>query len=566
MKMFVSKIVHKNEVRIKVEFDYDAESLACLRKIKDTRWSKTLHAWHIPYNKESFDQLKSFFPDLEYESMSKEEKIAKTENEIRIKLIKPVEKAQAPLQLILKKNVQDDLKTIIRPVEYIEKNAGVHIAITPKRLFIRLPKNDTDIQYLRSFRYVNWDNANRQWIVPNYGKNLELLKSYFDKRQVSYTNSNDLRIIEKIEVEIEAGKLKVVNIRNRVLKVYVSFNHDLIVGIKKLTKCKWNPAENCWTAPYSISNAEHLRELAQNHSLQYSYEIKSGTAGAPRLPKAANFQKCPAEYIDKLKEIRYSKNTLDTYTDLFEEFINYYANKSLPDITEDEIVAFLRYLVNIRKVSTSYQNQSINAIKFYYERVLGGKRKIYFIERPIKENYLPEVLSEEEISQLIKTIQNIKHRAIIMTIYSGGLRISELINLKIKDINSDRMQLRISQSKGKKDRYTLLSKKTLLILRQYFKEYKPNQWLFEGEGQRQYSCRAIQNILRIAVIKAGIKKHVTVHTLRHSFATHLLEHGTELRYIQSLLGHSNSKTTEIYTHITTKGFNQIKSPLDEIEF
>lgn len=153
-----------------------------------------------------------------------------------------------------------------------------------------------------------------------------------------------------------------------------------------------------------------------------------------------------------------------------------------------------------------------------------------------------------------------------MTIYSGGLRISELINLKIKDIDSDRMQLRISQSKGKKDRYTLLSKKTLLILRQYFKEYKPNQWLFEGEGQRQYSCRAIQNILRIAVIKAGIKKHVTVHTLRHSFATHLLEHGTELRYIQSLLGHSNSKTTEIYTHITTKGFNQIKSPLDEIEF
>ena len=176
------------------------------------------------------------------------------------------------------------------------------------------------------------------------------------------------------------------------------------------------------------------------------------------------------------------------------------------------------------------------------------------------------MLSEEEVTAILKTITNIKHKALIMTIYSGGLRISELINLKVKDIDSDRMQIRVQQSKGKKDRYTLLSQKTLLILRQYFKEYKPKEWLFEGEGDGEYSQKAIQNILKRAVLKAGIKKRITVHSLRHSFATHLLENGTDLRYIQNLLGHSNSKTTEIYTHITTKGFDQIKNPLDKLEF
>ena len=187
------------------------------------------------------------------------------------------------------------------------------------------------------------------------------------------------------------------------------------------------------------------------------------------------------------------------------------------------------------------------------------------IERQRKENYLPEVLSEEEVVAILKAITNLKHKALIMTIYSGGLRISELINLKIRDIDSDRMQIRIQQSKGKKDRYTLLSKKTLITLRLYFKEYKPKEWLFEGEGGGQYTDSSIYSIFKRALTTAKITKKVSIHSLRHSFATHLLENGTDLRYIQNLLGHSSSKTTEIYTHITTKGFDQIKNPLDKLD-
>ena len=152
-----------------------------------------------------------------------------------------------------------------------------------------------------------------------------------------------------------------------------------------------------------------------------------------------------------------------------------------------------------------------------------------------------------------------------MTIYSAGLRVSELTNLRIKDIDSNRMQIRVEQAKGKKDRYTLLGDKTLEILRKYVAEYKPKEWLFEGVNGERYSTSSIQANLKIAVEKTDIKKRITVHTLRHSFATHLLEAGTDIRYIQSLLGHSSGKTTEIYTHITTKGFEQIKSPLDKLK-
>jgi site-specific recombinase XerD len=153
-----------------------------------------------------------------------------------------------------------------------------------------------------------------------------------------------------------------------------------------------------------------------------------------------------------------------------------------------------------------------------------------------------------------------------MLAYSGGLRLGEITRVKLTDIDSKRMQVRIEQSKGKKDRYTLLSVRLLPVLREYFKEYKPRLWLFEGATGGQYSVGSIQQIMKDAIQAAGIKKKASMHTLRHSFATHMLEHGTDLRYIQSLMGHESSKTTEVYTHITTKGFDQLKSPLDTLDF
>jgi integrase/recombinase XerD len=195
----------------------------------------------------------------------------------------------------------------------------------------------------------------------------------------------------------------------------------------------------------------------------------------------------------------------------------------------------------------------------------GGQRKVYLVDRLREEKRLPVVLNEKEIGDLLKATENIKHKAILMLAYSFGLRLIELINVKLTDIDTIRMQIRIEQSKGKIDRYTLLSVRLLEVLGEYLAIYKPKVWLFEGATGGQYSVGSVQAIMKNSMKKAGIKKKVSVHTLRHSFATHLLENGTDLRYIQSLLGHASSKTTEIYTHITTKGFDQIKSPLDKLD-
>ncbi len=195
----------------------------------------------------------------------------------------------------------------------------------------------------------------------------------------------------------------------------------------------------------------------------------------------------------------------------------------------------------------------------------GGTRKFYQLERPLKEQKLPTVLSVEEVQAMIKATTNLKHKTLIMVCYSAGLRLSELINLRLADVDSDRMQISVKGGKGKKDRYTLLSEKLLPLLREYFKAYRPKEYLFEGSDGGQYGERSLQNVVQSALQNANVKKHASVHTLRHSFATHLLEAGTDLRYIQSLLGHGSSKTTEIYTHVTSKALSGIRSPLDSLD-
>lgn len=271
----------------------------------------------------------------------------------------------------------------------------------------------------------------------------------------------------------------------------------------------------------------------------------------------------PPEYIERLELKRYSMSTARSYIHLFEEFMRFYADKSLLEINEQDIRRYLHQVVKQGR-SSSFQNQVINAIKFYYEQVLDMPQRFYDVDRPRPEKKLPTVLSEGEIARVVEHTVNLKHKAIIVTIYSCGLRLSELLNLRMADIQSDRNMVLVKQGKGKKDRTTVLSPRTLELLRKYYREYRPKEYLFEGPEGGRYSARSVQAIIKRSVRLAGIRKHVSAHTLRHSFATHLLENGTDLRSIQVLLGHSSSRTTEIYAHISTKFMRTIKSPLDNL--
>ena len=272
------------------------------------------------------------------------------------------------------------------------------------------------------------------------------------------------------------------------------------------------------------------------------------------------FRPCPEEYLLKLELKRYSNNTVKAYVNCFEAFINYYGHLNPIDINENEIRSYLQKLVQEGK-SSSYINQAINSIKFFYEMVHGMPNRFYTIERPRKETRLPKVLSKQEVMAVIENTNNIKHKCIVALLYSSGLRRNELLNLKVTDIDSKRMMVGIRQAKGNKDRYTVLSNGLLEDLKTYYREYRPKEFLFEGTNGGKYSSTSVLNINGSAAKRAGIKRKVSPHMLRHSFATHLLENGTDIRHIQLLLGHNSTKTTEIYTHVANRSFMNIKDLL-----
>lgn len=269
------------------------------------------------------------------------------------------------------------------------------------------------------------------------------------------------------------------------------------------------------------------------------------------------------KYRNRLIQKRYSQNTIDIYFNYFKDFCNYFKNSDLHNTKPEQINKYILDLIKTKNISPSQQNQRINAIKFYYEKILGKEKQYYSLHRPKREYKLPKILSKNEVKMILNSCNNIKHRCILMLIYSAGLRRSELINLEISDIDSERMIVNIRGSKGKKDRITLLSENILHLLRDYYKSYKPKVYLFEGQSGCKYSPSSVANILKKSAQKAGIKKNITPHMLRHSFATHLLEQGTDLRYIQELLGHNSSKTTEIYTHVSKKAIDKIRNPIDD---
>lgn len=269
----------------------------------------------------------------------------------------------------------------------------------------------------------------------------------------------------------------------------------------------------------------------------------------------------PESFIRKLELKGYAFNTAKSYVALFERFSNHFKDRELLDIDEEMIRNYLQNLVHQGR-SDSYVNQSLNAIKFYYEVVEEMPNRFYSIERPQKKKSLPKVISTEEVQAILSNTNNIKHKCILSLLYSAGLRRQELLNLKLEDIDSKRMVIMVKSGKGFKDRLTILSEHVLKDLRQYYKEWRPKTYLFEGKEGVPYSAESIRKILYRAAEKSGIRKKVTPHMLRHSFATHLLENGTDLRYIQTLLGHGSSKTTEIYTHVAINRIQEIKSPLD----
>jgi site-specific recombinase XerD len=262
----------------------------------------------------------------------------------------------------------------------------------------------------------------------------------------------------------------------------------------------------------------------------------------------------------------YSNATVKNYTYAFQQFRDYFAGKNLQTLTVKEIEDYLLHLRVAGNKSETVIHTSVNAIKFYYEQVLGLSKQHYTFIRPKKPMQLPSVFSVSEVERIINSIDNLKHKSMIMIAYAGGLRVSEIVALKPVDIDSARMVIHIRRGKGKKDRDVMLSEVLLEVLRAYYIAYQPKVYLFEGQQGGAYSTRSLNQIVAEAKKKAGIQKRGSIHIFRHSFATHLMETGIAMNMIQKLLGHADIKTTLRYTHVSKQTLLNIKSPLDQLSF
>jgi integrase/recombinase XerD len=262
---------------------------------------------------------------------------------------------------------------------------------------------------------------------------------------------------------------------------------------------------------------------------------------------------------------RYSESTVKTYTETLSTILRFILPKNPDEMRGQDMVDFVNKYIIPNKYSYAFQNQAVNSAKLFFREIVKGKLDVESFKRPRSEHKLPNVLSKEEVKVILQAPVNQKHRCMLSLIYACGLRRSELLRLEPKHVDSKRHMLIIFNSKGKKDRMVPISDRVIEMLREYYKIYRPEVYLFEGQYKgTQYSEQSLQSVLKQAVVKCRIAKPVTLHWLRHSYATHLLESGTDLRYIQELLGHKSSKTTEIYTHVSEKSLQKIKSPFDDL--
>ena len=329
------------------------------------------------------------------------------------------------------------------------------------------------------------------------------------------------------------------------IAVYFEKNQRAIDRFKKLDDAKWSVLKGVW----------HLPDTAKNRD---QFQVFTGVLSVVGVEQIEKFRQW-------LFSKRYSASTIKTYSEALKSFLIFFREKAISEIGNEDVIIYTNEYILRKKLSASFQNQIVNAIKLFFKTIQDRKIEIDKIHRPKRAKVLPNVLSKEEVKLILNAHVNTKHKMMLSLIYSCGLRSGELLALKPIHIDSNRHIVLLKNAKGQKDRITPLSPKILELLRIYFREYRPKIYLFEGQKVGMpYDARSLQLILKQALQKTKIAKPVTLHWLRHSYATHLLESGTDLRYIQELLGHSSSKTTEIYTHVSTKSIQQIRSPFDDL--
>jgi len=367
-----------------------------------------------------------------------------------------------------------------------------------------------------------------------------------------------------------------------VVRIDFAYDVDLAALMKTIDGARWSPTLRAWYLPKEQFDLHRFFETFRGKAWVDYRELKNANKGQPITTAVATKahynlktfkSKLTAEVKSQIlsfkawmEQKRYAPNTINTYIHQLEIFFGYYADKDPASLINDDITRFNTEFILKHGLSATFQNQTVSALKLFYEKNLSRQLNIDEIERPLKAKPLPKVFSKQDLEKFFRCITNPKHKMAMEIIYSCGLRRSELINLKLEHLDSKRKTLSVINSKGRKDRVIPLSERTLQKIKSYYREHLPQIYLIEGQYPgKPLTASSLQKVFEKALLKSKINKPYTLHCLRHSIATHLLENGTDLRYIQELLGHKSSTTTEIYTHVSNQSLQNIKNPFDDLD-
>lgn len=351
-------------------------------------------------------------------------------------------------------------------------------------------------------------------------------------------------------------------------------NEALIARFKTLN-ARWSQSQKCWYVNDDDGALEEIKNackgLAYPNYVGMNSLLKNEEKNAALKEQKVHskFEIANAEninrFVQKLKSFGYSKSTISTYAGMIKHLADFYTDRYIAGLKIEDVRNFVSKEIIDKGMSNSFHRQFTGAAKLFYSEEFGENASLRDeLKMPKKWKKLPTVLSQEEVVRLLSVSKNLKHRTAIAMLYSCGLRVSEMINLRINDIDFDRKQVRVRLGKGKKDRTVVLAEHMMPMLQNYITTYRPVQYLLNGQNGIQYSPTSLRSVVKKASFDAGIRKMVTPHTLRHSFATHMLDNGVDIRHIQMLLGHSKPETTMIYTHVSQERLSQIESPLDKL--
>jgi site-specific recombinase XerD len=571
IKIHVRKIWHKEAFRTAIFFEKNYE-IANQLKTLGAKYSNTHKCWYLDYTKIAYQKLLNHFPDLIIDQPKSQQNLTQP----------ATGSSRDPLHIAPSSDLQLDAQP--RNPEHTTETIPLETRLKIKRLenmgkywVFRMQYHETIKKQLLATKGVYWNSNYKAYLVYRHQYTKNEVEKIIETPNFFGTDFYT-KESEKVKGQIT---LKVHTEDKTWMRVHVP---NLVVvheKMKRLSIMRYSKPNDCYLLPATPIVLESLQLLLEPLQLVFQNQLPNGYLNTRNMPNKkqidlAKTQKSILEqvpvagkvYLEKmvnhLMAVNYSTSTIRNYGNTFIQFLKYFNCKNPEEITTTEITALLGNMM-AKGLSASTAHTMVNAVQFYYNQVLGNKAFEIKLPRAKKEKKLPAVLTMDECMTLFQAVENPKHKLLLLIGYGAGLRVSEIVNLKWQDILFTEHKIHIKNAKGMKDRMVMLPFSIVKTLELYKQTYNGKHYVFEGQfASEPYTTRSTQKVMKKALEKSGLSKKATVHTLRHSFATHLLENGTDVRYIQNFLGHSSIKTTMIYTHLTNNVVDKIESPLDKL--